>query len=81
MNCVLSGLLHPLRQVIAKIPFLGCDEASDSWSSSVRVLLMDFVFFTGLDPPLLGCDEVSDSWSSVQVLDLPVRKQMDNIMF
>ena len=53
MNCVLSGLLQPLRQVIGKIPFRGCDE--------VRVLLMGFVFFTGLDPPLLGCDEVSDS--------------------
>ena len=47
MNCVLSGLLHPLRQVIGKIPFLGCDEA--------------------------------DSWSFVQVLDLPVGKQMENM--
>lgn len=42
MNCVLSGLL----QVIGKIPLLGCDEVSDSRSSSVQVL------HTVLDLPL-----------------------------
>ena len=41
---------NSLKQAIGKIPFLGCDEVSDSWSS-VRVLLMGFIFFTGLDPP------------------------------
>ena len=76
MNYVLNGMLHPLKQVIGQIPLLGCDEVSDSWSSSVCDLLMGFVFFTGLDPPLLG-DEVSDS---VQVLDVPVGKQIDSII-
>ena len=76
MNYVLNGMLHPLKQVIVQIPLLGCDEASDSCSSSACDHLMGFVF-TRLDPPLLGCDEVSDS---VQVLDVPVGKQIDSII-